>query len=73
MLFCESANVVHISVRNWVDGPSSGSLVIAVDMREAVEARAWNEGAEDFVDAVEGRVDLADVLPGIAESVYSIM
>jgi hypothetical protein len=37
-------------------------------MRDAVEAREFNEGAEDFVDAVEGRVDLADVLPGILGS-----
>ena len=34
-------------------------------MRDAVEARELKEGAEDFVEAVEGRVDLADVLPGI--------
>jgi len=34
-------------------------------MRDAVEARELKEGAEDLVDAVEGRVDLADVRPGI--------
>lgn len=39
-------------------------------MRDAIEARELREGAADFVDAVEGRVegrvDLADVLAGIA-------
>lgn len=65
MLFCESANVVHISTRNCVGGPSSGSLVTAMEIRDAVEARELSEGAEDFVEAVEGRADLADVLPGI--------
>ena len=49
--------MVHISARNCVDGPSSGS-------RDDVEARELNDGAANFVDAVEGRADL-DVLPGI--------
>ena len=57
--------MVHISTRNRVDGPSSGSLVTAVDVRDAVEAREFNDGAEDFVEAVEGRADPAEVLPGI--------
>jgi hypothetical protein len=48
-----------------VHGPSSGILAAAVDIRDAVEARELNEGAEDLIDAVEGRVDLADVRPGI--------
>jgi hypothetical protein len=65
VLFCESANVVHISILNCVEGPSSGSLGRAVDMRDAVEARELYDGAEDFADAVEGRADLAAVLPGI--------
>lgn len=56
---------MHISILSGLEGPSSGSLDAAVDMREAVEARELKEGAEDFVEAVEGRVDLADVLPGI--------
>lgn len=60
---------MHISTRTGVEGPSSGSLAAAVEMRDAVEARELSEGAEDFVDAVEGRADfaadLAVVLPGI--------
>lgn len=72
---CESANVAHISTLNCVDGPSSGNLGIAVDIREAVEARELREGAEDFVEAVEGLVDLAVVLPGIAlvNALYTII
>lgn len=68
MLFCESANVAHISSRNRVHGPSSGSRTTAVDGRDAEDGRELFEGASDFTDAVEGRADLADILPGILSS-----
>lgn len=58
--------MAHISTRSCVGGPSSGNLVIAVDAREAVEARNLTEGAKDFAEAVEGLVDLAVILPDIA-------
>jgi hypothetical protein len=73
VLFCESAKVEHISIRSWVHGPSSGSLAAAADVRDAVEARELKEGAEDLVDAVEGRVDLADVRPGIVGADWGIV
>ena len=61
---------MHISILSCVHVFSSGSLATAVDIREAVEGRESNDGADDFVDAVEGRADLVDVRPGIA-SVWS--
>jgi hypothetical protein len=60
---------VHISIRNWVQGPSSGSLTAAVDVRDAIEVRELKDGAEDLVDAVEGRADRGAVLPGISRCI----
>lgn len=36
-----------------------------VEARDAVEARELTETPEDLTEAVEGRVDLAETLPGI--------
>jgi hypothetical protein len=52
-------------MRNCVDGPSSGSLTVAFEARDAVEAREFDDSPHDFTEAVEGRVELAAVLPGI--------
>ena len=35
------------------------------DIREVVKTRELSEGAEDFVEAVEGRAERAATLPGM--------
>lgn len=58
--------MVHISNLSCVDGPSSIGLAMGADIRDAVEVRELNREPEAFAEAVEGRIDLAAVRPGIA-------